>query len=737
MNFFRRHCDPPMLCGGEATSRLAGACFLITLVAMTAQVSSAGSEAYDRYLHGLLAERKGDFTTALSDYQKAVELDPQATEVFRDLAELNLRTGRTDAALRAAQHVRDLAPSQSSSFLFLGHVHVARGNLALAAQEYEKALELDPQNLKALENLGSYYSSINGKKSLDYYERYLKIEPEDPEIHFQLGFIHQKLGDTPKAIAAFKKSVTLDPSQIASNLALAELYELTRSTAAAIAAYQKCIELDPRNPAFYSRLGLLYFNNKEWDDAASQFQNSRSLAPNDTTQNYYLARIAEERGQWKQASDLAEQSYAMSKDPQFLPLLAYYLTMQHRTKEAVKWLEKARRADPENPNILLFLGMDYLELDQPKKAEVLLSQAIRSHPKDAQLRFQLGITYDRLGRFDEAVAEFLRVLQIDPKNAPAMNYLGYSYADRGIKLDEAEKYIQNALKLDPQNGAYLDSLGWVHFKQGKLAEAIPELERAVIAQPEALVYEHLGDANWADKKIERALQVWSKAYALDPDNKALKKKIDQATTQIPAGPQQRKFLKYVEGNFRQISDLRGLAFLEGHWNKDRVKTQGGVYYLRPDRFLLAVGAPAAPVARVAVRGQKVQVHPREMGDAWSRIGLDGLTWLTHFFSGKLITPLDTPDVVVDQQKSNLHYKAASEEAWIDPSRGVLVAYSRDNPQGGRDLLKVDGYELVEGLWLPKTLRIENRQLGWEATLRFSDWQINQPQTAQIFNSLQP
>ncbi len=722
----------------EASSLSMGACFLALLVAMTAvHPADAGSEAYERYLHGLIAERKGDFSTALSDYQKAVELDPQATEVFRDLAQLNLRTGRTDAALRAAQHVRDLAPTQSSSFLFLGHVHVARGNLPLAAQEYEKALELDPQNLKALENLGSYYSSINTKKALDYYQRYMKIEPDDPEIHFQLGFIHQKLGDTPKAIGAFKKSVSLDPSQIASNLALAELYELTRSTAAAIAAYQKCVELDPRNPAFYARLGLLYFNNKEWDEAASQFQNARSLAPKDTTQNYYLARIAEERGQWKEASDLAQQSYEMNKDPQFLPLLAYYLTMQRRTKEAVKWLEKARKADPDNPNILLFLAMDYLELEKARKAEELLNHGIRLHPQDAQLHFQLGITYDRLGRFDQAVTEFQRVLQLDPKNAPAMNYLGYSYAERGIKLAEAESFIQSALKIDPDNGAYHDSLGWVYYKQGKFPQAITELERAVLAQPEALVYEHLGDAHWADKKADRALQIWAKAFALDPKNKALKKKIENATTQIPAGPQQRKFLKYVEGNLRQISDLRGLAFLEGRWKKERVKTQGGVYYLRPDRFLLAVGAPAAPVARVAVRGQKVLVHPREMGDAWSRIGLDGLTWLTNFFSGKLITPLDSPDVVIDQQKTNLHYKGPSEEAWIDPGRGVLVGYSRDNPQGGRDRLTIDGYELVEGLWLPKTMRIENRELGWEATLRFSDWQINQPHTAQIFNSLQP
>src|SRR4051812_13838813 len=175
----------------------------MTLLIMSLALPAwAGSEAYQRYLHGLLAERKGDLGTALSDYEKAAELDPQALEVYRDLAQLNLRTGRTEAALRAAQRVRDLAPTESSSFLFLGHVYVARGDLALAAQEYEKALKLDPDNLKALENLASYYSAINVPRALEYYRRYLQIEPRDPEIYFQMAFLYQKEGDTPKAIAA-------------------------------------------------------------------------------------------------------------------------------------------------------------------------------------------------------------------------------------------------------------------------------------------------------------------------------------------------------------------------------------------------------------------------------------------------------------------------------------------------------------------------------------------------------
>jgi tetratricopeptide (TPR) repeat protein len=710
---------------------------LIAMLTFLGRAAHAGSEAHERYLHGLLSERKGDLATALSDYQKAVELDPQALEVYRDLAQLNLRTGRTDAALRAAQRVRDLAPTESSSFLFLGHVHVARGDLPMAAQEYEKALQLDPKNLKALENLANYYSSINPPKAVEYYRRYLQTDPYDPEIYFQMGFLHQKQNDGPQAIAAFKKSIQLDPQQVASHLALAELYELQRSTASAVTQYQWCTRLDPRNPAFYARLGHLYYANRQWDEAASQFQSARSLEPQNAANYYYLARIAEEKTNWAQATEHAEKAYRLSKDTQFLPLLAYYLTMQQRTKEAVTWLEKARKAEPQNSNVLLFLGMDYLELGKYKKAKEILKEGIAAHPDDTQLHFQLGIAHDRLQEFDKAVEQFELVLRVDPKNAAALNYLGYSFADRNVHLDVAEDLVKRAVAIDPDNGAYWDSFGWIHYRQGKYAAAIADLEKATQINPDPLIYEHLGEAYWADQKADRALVAWTKSLALNPKNKALKKKVQEASTRVVGGSQHNKLLKYIEGNFRQISDLRGLVQVDGKWKKSRVKTQGGVYYLRPDRVLVSIGNAATPIARVTVRGQHVQIEPEEMGTQWSHEGLEGLTWLPVFFSGKLLTTLSNPAVAVKNEHGHLHYSGSGEEAWLDAKTGLLERYRRANPEGGQDEMTIDEYELVEGLWLPIKMRIANKDRNWKADLNFSSWHINDSQTVSVFDSLQP
>ena len=108
-----------------------------------------------------------------------------------------------------------------------------------------------------------------------------------------------------------------------------------------------------------------------------------------------------------------------------------------------------------------------------------------------------------------------------------MNFIGYSYADRGIRLEEAEHLIVEALKIKPDNGYILDSLGWVHFKRNKIESALTHLKRALELLPgDANIMEHLGDVYLKIGRDQEALEQYRKALSLDPDNPALKKKLN-------------------------------------------------------------------------------------------------------------------------------------------------------------------------------------------------------------------
>src|SRR5206468_1606859 len=131
---------------------------------------------------------------------------------------------------------------------------------------------------------------------------------------------------------------------------------------------------------------------------------------------------------------------------------------------------------------------------------------------DADGRLALGALLERTGRLDEAEVELHEAIRLDPRSAEALNYLGYSFADRGVRLDEALALIRGALALDPWNGAYLDSLGWVYLKLGRIDDARDPLERAVREFPrDATVLEHLGDYYDKTGDLARAKTYWRRA----------------------------------------------------------------------------------------------------------------------------------------------------------------------------------------------------------------------------------
>jgi tetratricopeptide (TPR) repeat protein len=118
------------------------------------------------------------------------------------------------------------------------------------------------------------------------------------------------------------------------------------------------------------------------------------------------------------------------------------------------------------------------------------------------------------------------VLKLDPQNAEALNFIGYLYADKGIRLDEAEALIKKALALKPGNGYMIDSLGWVYFRQNRLDDALRHLKEASEALPEdAAISEHLGDVYAKLGQIKEAIDAYERALRFNPDSDALKQKL--------------------------------------------------------------------------------------------------------------------------------------------------------------------------------------------------------------------
>ncbi len=143
--------------------------------------------------------------------------------------------------------------------------------------------------------------------------------------------------------------------------------------------------------------------------------------------------------------------------------------------------------------------------------------------------FDQGAAYERAGDYEQAERAFQKSLDLTPDSPEALNYLGYMWADHGIKLEKARDLITKAVQLEPKSPAYLDSLGWVLYKLNRPQEALPQLQKAIELsdEPDPTLYDHLGDIYALLKQTDKAREAWSKSLSLDP-NDDVRKKLNEA-----------------------------------------------------------------------------------------------------------------------------------------------------------------------------------------------------------------
>ena len=178
------------------------------------------------------------------------------------------------------------------------------------------------------------------------------------------------------------------------------------------------------------------------------------------------------------------------------------------------------------------MGTFYEESEQFDKAEKLIKQAIELDSDNPRYYFRLGVVYDKANKKEDSMAMMRKVIELDPKHANALNYLGYTYADLGTNLDEAEKLIKEALKYKPNDGYITDSLGWVYYKKGEFQKALQYLQKAVqIVPDDPIMLEHLGDAYLKLNDKRNALKYYKKSLKQkDKDKESLEKKIREIST---------------------------------------------------------------------------------------------------------------------------------------------------------------------------------------------------------------
>ena len=192
-----------------------------------------------------------------------------------------------------------------------------------------------------------------------------------------------------------------------------------------------------------------------------------------------------------------------------------------RDQAAMQLLRRLARTAPNSPLPLAEQGDILRETGHFRAAVAAYTQALARAgapgKADWAMFYDRGVAYDRAGDWPKAEADFRHALRLSPNQPLVLNYLGYSWADRGDHLAEAARMIETANRQLPDNAAVTDSLGWVRLRQGRIAQAVDLLQRAAELAPlDPTINGHLGDAYWAaGRKIEARYQ-WQRALTLHP-----------------------------------------------------------------------------------------------------------------------------------------------------------------------------------------------------------------------------
>ncbi|PJC71437.1 MAG: hypothetical protein CO017_00005, partial [Zetaproteobacteria bacterium CG_4_8_14_3_um_filter_59_5] len=357
----------------------------------------------------------------------------------------------------------------------------------------------------------------------------IKLEPDESGPALMLSQLALRQGKPVKAENVLRHHLAGHPDALGVSNALGRMLVEQKRGAEAIAVYEDIAERTGGNVDVLTALGLLHYQQGDYDKAADTFR--RVLKEHDDPRaRFYLAACFESLGQGEKAKDIYQR--IKSSDENFAEAQLRMAAMDlraDRTDAALVTLRQLIRSEPKMAGAYTVLSA---ALMRQKAYKELLSEtepALSLDDVQVQLLFNRAAAFEGLKQYNEAANQIKKLFTLEPDNIEALNFLGYLYAEQGVRLDEAEQLIRRALKERPDNGYYLDSLAWVHYQRAEYDKALTVQRQAIDHVPnDPVMHEHLGDILWKNGQTEQARSTWRDAIKLGhEDSRSMQNKIDK------------------------------------------------------------------------------------------------------------------------------------------------------------------------------------------------------------------
>ena len=329
-----------------------------------------------------------------------------------------------------------------------------KGEYDRAIQDYDKAIELNPNDAEAYNNRGvAYENKEEYDRAIQDFDKAIELNPNDAEAYRNRGIAYEHKEEHDRAIQDFDKAIELDPNDAEAYRDRGIAYEHKEEFDRAIKDYDKAIELNPKYIEAYNNRGIAYGNKKEYDRAIQDFDKATELNPNDTIA-YYNRGIVYER---KNEHGRAIQNYSkiIEINPKHVEAynsrgIAYNYKGEY--DKAIQDFDKVIELKSNYAKAYNNRGTAYANKNEYGQAIQNYDKAIKINPNDAEIYFNRGVAYRRKGEHDRAIQDYDKAIEIKPNYAKAIHNraiaMAYKDAERIQQQisDEHKKELKEQIK---------------------------------------------------------------------------------------------------------------------------------------------------------------------------------------------------------------------------------------------------------------------------------------------------
>ena len=504
---------------------------------------------------------QGPYLTMLSLAQQT--RDPR---LARRAAEMAVTAKQADDALAAIKLWRELAPDSEEATQYYVGLVVMSDDIAPAEPIFEQRLRTAPQEARGLvlfqiqQLLMRAQDKVAAAAMLDRLVAPYRNTVEGRVVMAQAALAR---GNKADAIREAEAALAQKPDSEVAVLTLAQAIEDDDKIAALLA---KFLAANPNAREVRIAHARVLVNLKQFAQARGEFELLLKAKPDDAGVLYALGVLAVQL----RDSPAAEQYFTrfvelVEKDPddERDPSKAYQVLSQLAEergdiKGALVWLDKVKVADPKagfgmqlrraqltgksgdlagaqrmlaalkpvepsaQAQVVLVQAQVLRDAGQVAQAYAVLEQGAKRFPSNPDLLYDFALMAEKAGHVDVMEKALREVMVQAPDNHHAYNALGYSLAERNVRLQEAYQLIDKALKMAPDDPFIMDSMGWVQYRMGNLNEAEAQLRKAYALRSDPEIAVHLGEVLWQKGMQDDARKMWRAARAKDPDNEALR-----------------------------------------------------------------------------------------------------------------------------------------------------------------------------------------------------------------------